>query len=291
MILKSLSTKSMNAKILILGKGYIGEHLKIHLENSGYDVSIWSSDIVDYHNPKTFWMGLVSEEPNLIINCSGFTGNPNVDEAETLKELCWKLNVTSPLNCVRFANKKGIKYIHISSGCIYDGYEKEFTETDTPNFGLFDQNSSFYSKSKHAFELLSQEFNLQVIRLRMPLSPVGDKRSLLTKLLNYDNLINYKNSKTSISDLCNFIISFINDETVSWDGQNIYNVVHPNPLSTKEVIDIMKEFGVENKNWKFVNIEDLNLATSRSNCVLSTDKISRIYNMPNERDALIELLQ
>ena len=29
-------------------------------------------------------------ERNVIINCSGFTGRPNVDEGESKKEECWK---------------------------------------------------------------------------------------------------------------------------------------------------------------------------------------------------------
>ena len=34
----------------------------------------------------------------------------------------------------------------ISSGCIYNGYEKRFTEEDEPNFTF--NNGSFYSGSK-----------------------------------------------------------------------------------------------------------------------------------------------
>ena len=66
-------------------------------------------------------------------------------------------------------------------------------------------------------------------------------------------------------------------------NQQIYNVVNPEALSTKEVIDELNHRGFQlNPNW--VSVESLNLAAPRSNCVLDCSKVLEIYPMRNERE-------
>src|SRR6478735_2771673 len=131
------SKMSLNQSVLVLGSGYLGNKIALHLRSVGLSVSLITSSEVNYHDKKTFWRYLLNNEPDYVINCSGFTGRPNIDEAESKKEECWKLNVHSPLQIADLCSKFGTKLIHISSGCIYTGYDKIFTEDDTPNFGLW----------------------------------------------------------------------------------------------------------------------------------------------------------
>lgn len=273
-------------KILILGNGYIGRFLHEKLPES---VLVGSSDL-NYHDKITLGKYLLNNGVGVVINCSGFTGRPNVDEAETRKEECWWLNVTSPLRINQLCNTLGIKYIHISSGCIYDGYEKEYDESDKPNFGLFD-HSSFYSKTKHAFELMSNHLDNKIVRIRMPITPDKNPRNYLTKIKNYDNIINLKNSKTYIPDLCEFIVKLLDINTMNfWRGQDIYNVVNPNPLMTSQIASQMVKNGYHNPNWNFVKIEDLNMVAPRSNCVLNPSKAMRIHFMRDELDIVKEAI-
>lgn len=258
-----------------------------HMEGSQL---IGSGDL-DYHNIQVLGRYILNNAISTVINCSGFTGRPNVDEGEIKKEECWRLNVVSPLRINELCNALGIKYIHISSGCIYSGYEKEFVEEDKPNFGLFDY-SSFYSKSKHAFELMSAHLNNKILRIRMPISPDTSSRNFLIKIKNYDNLISEKNSKTYIPDLCKFIENLLEVKTASfWSGkQDVYNVVNPNPLTTKEMVARMVKKKYFNERWTFVDISKLNIVAPRSNCVLNGDKASKIYQLRNEIDILEESL-
>jgi hypothetical protein len=39
----------------------------------------------------------------------------------------------------------------------------------------------------------------------------------------------------------------------------------------------MKAYNLENKNWKFVDIKDINIIAPRSNCVLSIDKLKTMF--------------
>lgn len=277
--------------VLILGLGFIGTGLSVSLVfDECFNVKIANREFLDYHDKTVLKKYLFENKIDAVINTSGFTGRPNVDEAEVKKELCWHLNVTVPLMVCRVCNELGVKYLHISSGCIYDGYSKIFTEDDKPNFGLFDY-SSFYSKTKHAFELMSKDLNSKILRIRMPLALNGS-RDFLTKIKNYDNLISFRNSKTSVRDLENFIITMLkidNDEFWWERGQDIYNVVNSDPLTTEEIMEVMKKFNWYNPNWKIVNEWDLNLSAPRSNCVLCNEKANMIYKMSSEMDIVEEI--
>lgn len=292
MISKTSLTKNTKASILILGAGYIGKSIRHTLndQNPNYNIVLLPASELNYHDKRTLWNHLITNKYDLIINASGFTGRPNVDQGEELKEDCWHYNVVSPANCASICSKLGLKHIQISSGCIYNGYDQLYSEEDTPNFGLFN-NSSFYSKTKHAFESITSMTNVKILRIRMPISGIHDERSYLTKILKYDNLVDFKNSKTCVHGLGMFIYRLINDPHVTWGVQDIYNVANSDPLTTKEVVSLMAEFGVVNQNWNWVDIESLNITAPRSNCILNTTKADGIYKLPSERDAIVEALQ
>ena len=255
-------------KVLILGKGFIGTKLIRFLEENNIDVFSVSQNQIDYTTPKTLAALLRDYNFSHVINCCGFTGRPNVDGCEDNKSLCWYLNVVVASNIDKLCNTYNKKLIHISSGCIYSGYEKDFTETDEPNFGLFNSNSSFYSKTKHAFETVIDKSRSAVLRVRMPFTNLNEDRNYLTKILKYDNLINFKNSITCVDDLNSLILKFLYDFK-----PGIYNAVNPQPINAEEVVSILKKHNIANPNWKFVNVNELNLKANRSNCVLNTDKL------------------
>ncbi len=244
---------------------------------------------MDYHDSKKLSKFILNKDIAIVINCSGFTGRPNVDEAELKKDECWHLNVISPLSINTLCNKLGIKYIHISSGCIYDGYDKVFTEDDVPNFGLFNI-SSFYSKSKHAFELMSKHLDNKIIRIRMPIcNDLDNPRNYLKKIIEYKNLINYVNSKTYIPDLCDFISCIIVKSGLSWNGQDIYNVVNPNTYNTREVVEhlnVMNEGNWDKLDPNWVNLEELAIVAPRSNCILNNEKANAIFKLHSEYEIM-----
>ena len=125
--------------------------------------------------------------------------------------------------------------IHITSGCIFTGYDKAWSEVDEPNFGVFNPDASFYSTSKHAFESVSD--NGITIRIRMPFCDILHDRSYLTKIHKYDNLISAVNSKTYIPELVDFIETLVEEER---KGHDIVHFTNPEPLDTGGVIDLMR---------------------------------------------------
>jgi len=132
--------------VLLLGKGYIGSSLEQHLLQNNIQVTALKRDQLDYTSPIAL-QKFLKENNNFeaVINCSGYTGVPNVDGCEKNKQDCWFWNVIVPRNIVLSTNMFMIPTIQVSSGCIYTGSNKEFTEDDEPNFGLYNSESSFYS--------------------------------------------------------------------------------------------------------------------------------------------------
>ena len=269
----------MSKKIVILGNGYVGKNLYDRLlfpgpDKKSYDVKIEKRKLLNYNDIKCLEIYLDREKPDYVINCSGFTGRPNVDEGELKKELCFELNTFGPLRVSNLCKTKNINYIHISSGCIYTGYEKPWEEDDEPNFGLFDEDSSTYSKSKHAFEL-GCDWGL-ILRVRMPFCDILHDRSYLTKIYKYDNLIDRVNSKTYIPQLLDFIEHFVSNNYEAKE-KDILNFVNPGALSTARVTQLMEKFDVVNPDWDWIHYCDLDTVAHRSNCVMSTSKLEEEY--------------
>jgi dTDP-4-dehydrorhamnose reductase len=255
-------------KIALLGKGYIGNYLA--KANTQYEIIHHSKRSMDYSNFSLFKDFLLTEKPDWIINTSGYTGKPNVDACEDHKAECFKYNVEVPILLTKAANKMSIPIIHIGSGCIYNGYDKEFTEDDPSNFGIEQPYSSFYSKTKDIFEKLTAHMDRYIFRIRIPFNSVAEPKNYLWKLLNYNNLINMKNSLTNVDEFVNFTYNFVDKKPQT----GLYNVVNTGSINAQEVVDILKENDLENPNWNFVSLQDAKFRVARSNCVLSTQKIN-----------------
>jgi dTDP-4-dehydrorhamnose reductase len=257
-------------KILILGKGYVGSYLA--KKETTHDITHLSKSDLDYSNYSKFDEYIKTQTPDWIINCSGYTGKPNVESCENDKENCYHYNIKVPMILTDIANNNNVPIIHIGSGCIYDGYEKEYRENDKPNFGEEESESSFYSKTKSSFERLSKTMNRYIFRIRIPFNGTPESKNYIFKLLQYDNLINMRNSLTNVDELVDFTYSFIEKKP----EYGIYNVVNEGHITASEVVSIMKDNGLENPNWKFISLQDANFKVNRSNCILNTDKIKNL---------------
>lgn len=258
-------------KILILGGGYIGNYISSH-ENSSHEIMVLRKSDLDYSNPAVLTPFLKGSKIDWIINCSGYTGSPNIEACEDNKEACYHYNVTVPLYITTTANSLKIPIIHMGSGCIFSGYSKKFTETDLSNFGANSHESPFYSKTKDAFEKLSASLERYIFRIRIPFNGVPESKNYIHKILHYDNLFNSENSHTNINDLVKFTYKFIEKRP----DLGIYNVVNSGSIDTRSVISKLRDNNLENEKWKFVDFQNVGFKVARSNCILDTHKIKKI---------------
>ncbi len=249
-------------KYLIFGNGYLGN--KFHRKIDGSEIT--DTDIA---NIDAVELILEEKKPNVVINCAGVTGKPNIDWCEDHKEEAMYSNVVGPLNLAKACLDKDIFFVHLGSGCIYQGDndKKGFSEEDIPDITSM---PSFYSLTKFVSEYMLKNFPVLQARLRMPLDSESGPRNLITKITNYENVINEPNSMTVIDDLINAVIELIEKRKTG-----IYNVTNPGEITHKEILDMYKELVDPNFKYTLISLEELNKITKagRSNCILNTRKL------------------
>ena len=291
-------------KILIIGKGFIGERLGYFLSKvEDFEVHTILQSVVDYTKPDMLRMFIGYHTNTLnspfdrIIICTGYTGKPNVDACELPenKPTAYLYNVTVPLTIVRVANEFGVRCIHVGSGCIYDGYDTYYSETQEPNFGIYNPESSFYSKTKHIAETVLKDI-CHVFRIRMPYTFIPSDKNYLTKILKYPVTLSKFNSITCVDDFYNFIYNFILMDSNYTIEFGVFNVTNPAPITANNIVDIMVEAGLEEarkKDWKFTdNLNDLSITAKRSNCALNTTKIASMgLALPPTDESLLRTLR
>ena len=72
------------------------------------------------------------------------------------------------------------------------------------------------------------------------------------------------------------VTTLINTRDIYKIPFGIYNACNPEPVNAKQVVDILKQYNLVNRDWRFINIDNLSTKANRSNCILSTDKIQSI---------------
>jgi UDP-glucose 4,6-dehydratase len=276
---------------IILGKnGYIAEAIIQELKSRDLPYVAWSRSDVDYTNLAELKYNLYILGDDLhIINCAGYIGKPNVDACELAKADCIEGNVLLPAMLAQLCDESKYNFTQISSGCIYGGYEKDFTEQDTPNFDF--QNGSFYSGTKALAEkvVLQNNANSYIFRLRIPFDEYASPRNYLTKLLSYDTLLDAKNSLSHRADFAKYTMDLIQQKV----PHGIYNITNKGSVTTKDVVQLIKKHNLSNKDFKF--FDDLKsfgkeTIAPRSNCVLDTTKIEQYIKIRTAQEALEDAL-
>ena len=268
----------MDKHYIILGKGYVGTTLATLFKSKNRPFTILSKKDLRYTDPQsltTYLRGLGDSCEITIINCSGFTGMPNVDACEmpANKPQTHDLNALLPMTLGAVGKSLShVNLLHISSGCIYNGYDKVYNEEDLPNFGIYNHESSFYAKTKHLGELALKKLNYgSILRVRMIYGSDNSERNFLNKIQKYSHLIIRENSMTNVDDLCNFILNFTEKNLER--RHDVYNVVNEGSLSLRVVAALFNKYKKYRKTWHFVEERDLVLKANRSNCILDTSKI------------------
>jgi 3,5-epimerase/4-reductase len=267
-------------KALIFGNGFIGNLLNDYLDDSYLPIEVDArcrtmvSKIMD------------DSKPSVVINCVGKTGRPNIDWCETHKTETMESNVLVPLLLATECSKKGIHFVHISSGCIYsDRYGKnDFTEDDEPDF-----LGSFYSKTKvMAEKVLSVLPSLQ-LRIRMPIVSYPHDRNLITKLTKYENVIDIQNSVTVVDDFL-----AVTKALIDLRAEGIFNVVNNGSISASEIMELYTDIVDTSHRYNVMSREELNEVTlgERSNCILRTKKLEEYgLAMPSINKSIKQILR
>lgn len=262
--------------ILLGGSGYVGQALQAALTRKGIDFSSVARREVNYTDPVALKDHLQSSRPSCVINAAGYTGRPNVDACELHRTECLAGNAVLPGVVRTVCEDLKIPWGHVSSGCIYTGERSDgggFTEEDAANFSFRQNNCSFYSGCKAlGEEILEGAERCWIWRLRIPFNHVDSSRNYISKLLNYERLLDATNS---LSHLDQFADSCI-DCVVRECDYGLWNLTNPGFVTARQVIDLVKAHGISDREFRFFESEEqfmqVAAKTPRSNCVLDSSK-------------------
>jgi len=280
---------------LLGGSGYVGKAYQQLLTSKGITFKNLKRSELDYTDVKQLAEALKKDRPDFLINAAGYTGKPNVDACESDKANCLFGNAILPARIAEACEATGTPWGHVSSGCIYTGAREdgsEFTEEDAPNFSFRQNNCSFYSGTKAlGEEVLSNAKDCYIWRLRIPFDNNESPRNYLTKLMRYQKLLEAENS---ISQLHEFVASTF----ACWEKHipfGTYNVTNPGYVKTSEVVELILESGVCEKDYEFFEDESQFMTQAaiapRSNCIMSSKKLAHAgIEMTPVRDAIKQAL-
>lgn len=253
--------KDKKDKIIILGKGYIGNKLKEELGGEISDKMLFSFKEAEEE--------IMRYNPTILINCIGITGRNNVDDCELVKDEALTANSFVPIILAEVALRHGIRLVHISSGCIYHfdyAKDKPLVEDKIPDFfGLFYSRTKIYSEQ--SLNILASEYPFLIVRIRIPLDDQPNPKNLLNKLIKYKKVIDVENSVTYIPDFLKALKHLIKVE-----AKGIYNLVNKGGLRYPLLMDEYKKY-VPDFEYEKIPLKKLNL--TRTNLILSTKKLEK----------------
>lgn len=251
-------------KYLIFGNGYVGNKFRATITGA----EITDTDIANIDAVNAI---LKEKKPDVVINCAGRTGTPNIDWCEDHQRETLYSNVTGPLILAEACLAHDVFMVHLGSGCIYQGDNggHGFSEDDLPDLKNI---PSFYSLTKFTSEHLLRHLSILQVRLRMPLDSEKSPRNFITKITKYERVINEPNSMSVIGDLISATVQLIEKQKTG-----IYNVTNPGFITHKEILDMYKEIVDPTFTYTLMDTKELSGVTKagRSNCILNTEKLTK----------------
>ena len=132
-------------KILLLGsQGQVGQELLTTLPALS-SVTAWGRQTLDLSQLDQIGPKVAAEQPDIIVNAAAYTA---VDKAEQEPELAHRINGEAPGILAQAAADCGATLIHISTDYVFDGYQNQPYQPETPTNPL-----GVYGQSKLAGEL------------------------------------------------------------------------------------------------------------------------------------------
>jgi len=259
---------------------------------------------INYGDYRVLRAALQKEKPEFVINAAGFTGKPNVDACESRRGETIVGNVILAQTVAQACDAAGVRLGFVSSGCVYTGAKVRrgcgtwafadrlteplvsellsnrsdrvagFTETDEPNFCFAHNNCSFYSGSKALAEEVMARFpDFYVWRIRIPFDEFDGPRNYLSKIQRYPKVYQNWNSISHRRDL----VTACMDTWLQKIPGGVYNVVNPGYISTREVVQKIRQRLKPRWEPEFWQSDDefyrFGAITPRSNCILDPGKL------------------
>jgi 3,5-epimerase/4-reductase len=271
-------------KVLLYGaRGYIGGHLLPLFEAAGHDVVAAQARMEQW---EAVGAELDAVRPTHVVCAAGATGRPNVDWCEDHRMETMRDNVVGPLVLAAQTCARGLHLTVFGSGCVYT-YDAAhpvhgagFREDEPANFA-----GSFYSRSKVMLETALEGYgHVLVLRLRLPLSADRSQRSLLTKLLAYERVVDVPNAVSVLPSLLPVAVDMVERSTIG-----VFNFTNPGVLTHPELLELYRSVVDPTCSWKLMSLDEQAavLRAGRSNTALDVSRLLALYpDIPEVHDAV-----
>lgn len=270
-------------KILVFGStGYVGEAFKKFL--SKHNIKYACASIRYPYDRRLIRDKILNDNITHVVNCAGYTGKPNVDTCEDEKDQCLYANAYFPKILAEVCKSYNIPMLHVSSGCIYNDVNCEqglpplieYPEHFKPNFSFDTGNCSWYSGTKALGEELLINQNTWptplICRLRIPFNGEVNHRNYIDKIVKYPTLLNATNSFSQLDEFVSGCFHLL-----QMGAEGVYNLTQPGHMTTKQVVNMLRDYGVIKSKTFFDSITEFNkhVKAPRSNCVLDSSSAIR----------------
>jgi len=241
----------MNAAVL--GNGFLGKAFKREgftvLGKSDFHIPL-NDTLIDYN---------VLAPYDVIINC---IGKSNTRWCEQNFEAALFSNAYIPKLLSSYCKTHGKRFVHISSGCLYDGADKDNIED---NFIAAHCN---YTVTKWAGEQFCCPDDL-ILRPRLFFGDFQDKNNLLCKLYRFGKFLQETNSYSSVHDIVCACQALLREEQTG-----IFNVACSGSLTLQ---DFAKLLDIDAVNT--IEVEELHKQENLYlvNNTMNLDKLKQYY--------------
>jgi len=270
-------------KFLIFGhKGWIGGQVISAIQALGHE-AVGADSRADCEADVE--ANIVRVQPDRVISLIGRTRGGNfltIDYLEQKGKLVENMrdNLWGPMVLAQLCKKHDIHFTYLGTGCIfhYDsdmfqlGSGNGFKESDLPNFF----GSAYSTVKGYTDRLMHLLFNESALncRIRMPITPDDSPYNFITKIANYEKVVNVPNSMTILPELLPVLIDMSIKKVTG-----TVNLTNPGAISHNEVLELYQKYVDPTYTWKNFTIEEQDkiLLGARSNNLLDTTRLQELY--------------
>ena len=265
-------------KRLIIGNGKVSQIIR----RDG-DVVLSRPDI-DVRSRSSVRMQLERHNPDVVINCAAIT---NLEQCQENKIDAYETNTLGSSIVLESCANSGIKLVHISSGCLFDGNNRISTETSplTPRV--------WYTWTKAWADQFIENYgydNYLILRPRQLFCRLRYKSNIITKFASMKsiNAINEANSAVSIEDFGDMI-----DHLLKVEATGIFNCANEGTITPYEMAVGVRDHVNSSLQVNQISYQDFlkTIPNRRVNTVQAIDKLkSTGYSPRHVKEAFNDCL-
>jgi dTDP-4-dehydrorhamnose reductase len=256
-------------KRLIIGNGKVSKLIR-----KDGDV-VLSRPTIDIRDRSTIKNAIERYRPDVVINCAAMT---NLEECQLEKSKSYETNTLGAANVLMECSDAGVKLVHISSGCLFDGNHEVSTEESVPTPRVW----YTWTKTWADHFILNYGYeNYLILRPRQLFSADPYKSNIITKFASMSRIgaIAEPNSATCIEDFGEMI-----DHLIEVNARGVFNCANEGLISPHEMASSIRDSIAPHLEVEEISYQDLlkRLPNTRVNTILSLDKLKSTGYRPRD---------